>query len=298
MITPIIIKVFSLNISYIWIYGLFPFLTFLLVNRSAYSSGKSTIYGRKLDFLMIAYYAIISIMAIWYFRMSPKGDLKGYAALYIVIVGIYGGVGIIEKTAYGRKDMKEMKEFLFFKTNYNISSMRDVIENSIWDINDVKEFNVLYKSSKGFVASLSNCLRFSMATLDRSISVAISKESGKYIFQDEQTVKIHEKLSFIFSEILNFKRIEKDQVGKLMDMHRDLWLKYAGAHSRFSETVRKRKGQIASFVVLSIIIIIPAVFLSKLPSDSNLADYVKTIAAAIIGASIVALFPRKSKHEL
>ena len=296
--TPIIIKMFPANFSSFWIHVLFPFFSFLLVNRIAYSSGKSTTYGRKLDFFMIAYYVIISVIVIWHFRMFSVRDWDVYISLYISIVVIYVMVKIIEKRVYGRRDIEQMREFLFFKTIYNISSMEDVIESSIWNINDIREYNILYKDSKGSVASLSNCLRFSMVIINKSISVAISKESGRYIFQDEQTIKIHEKLDFIFREVLNFKRIKKDQAGELRDIHRDLWFDYAGAHSKFSEIIRKWKSQIASFVAVGIIITMPAVLVSRIQSDNNLANYLTAIMAAIIGAVVAILFSRKSKHEL
>ena len=301
-ILTILVLIIDLRIfSVIWIYFIFPFLSFLLVNRNAYSNGKFATYGRKLDVLMISYY-LIMYGAFFYL----EGFLDYYSigeVLFIVGISLYIAlfyytlVKIIEKKLYGRRDAMDVKSFSFFKTKYDIDLIKDIIKSNIWVIDEIKEYEEHYEKNRGVIISLSNYLRFSMVSIDKFISVAITKESGKYIFQDEQTARIQKKVDFILREILNFRNIREDQAVQLEGEHRNLWFSYTDTPSRLSKILEERKGQVARLAVVSVIIISGLILISKMPSDSSTTDYLIGIWITFFSALLAWMFSTKGSKQ-
>ena len=117
-------------------------------------------------------------------------------SLYCVIVFNYAFVKIIEKKFYGRRNAVEVKKFLFFKTKYDLDLLDDIIKSNIWMIDEIEEFEEHYESDSGIIFRLSDFLRLSTVSTDKCMSIGVSKESGKYIFQDNQTIRIQEKIGF------------------------------------------------------------------------------------------------------
>lgn len=171
-----------------------------------YSSGKNALYERKMILITMLYCAAVIIASVALFQPSFKVfNTDGIFYVYLSIMFFYFVSKLIETKFYGRKILTRVQKFLFFKTKYNFDVLGDIIKNNIRGIEEINDFDIYFEANKGLIVDLGNYLCLSLISKDGYLSVAISKESGKYIFQDKETMKIQEKVGFVFKEVLNFK---------------------------------------------------------------------------------------------
>lgn len=195
---------------------------FFILFSSAIITASVSIFGHKygktpkFQIVVVLLNASIILCVLYLFvYVVNNGTINPISLFFLMIIGIMLGwfIGfnkyIIRKVVLGNPDYFSI-EVLFHKNG--IESYADILENMIDNVIEIRSIPE-YSGDEGKIfqkIGIGNI--FLLYTIvDNCFSFFIFLKKGRYVYQDEYSIKIQKKISFLLKNSMNFQDCDNEQ---------------------------------------------------------------------------------------